>query len=179
MMKRGAAALLLVAFVNTYAFGGIVGFNPGDKIEVDRGETFMIDLSVASAEVEMNFESVDAIVGTDGGITLDSFDWAAFEDRFFDSIVPDTDFYDSGIKFGYFGSPQSPGLVLGTLTATAPDVVGTYEIMVDSERDGGRSGLGATAEPLFGSVVVNVIPEPATCSLLALGALGLIRRRKA
>jgi hypothetical protein len=62
---------------------------------------------------------------------------------------------------------------VGAITLDASGLSpGDYEVFVDSDLDFGTSslGLGTAGEPLFGSAVVRVLPEPATLALLGVGA---------
>ena len=74
---------------------------------------------------------------------------------------------------------------MGTLTVGTEGLdVGEYEVLVDSLRDFDWSVIGLatrtefSTETLSGSALVNVVPEPMTLSLLGLGALALLRRRR-
>lgn len=181
MMKTGAAAMLMVALIGTYAFGGVIEFSPADVV-VNPGDPTVLtmDLIVAESDVNPAYDSLDAIIGVNGGPQLTGFAWGPWGTRFFDLSEDNDDYYDSGWQIGFFGTAQAAGLTLGTLTV---DVTGlpydgmTYDIVINSDIDGGRSGIGAPPDPITALGTVTLVPEPATLSLLALGAVGLIRRR--
>ena len=92
------------------------------------------------------------------------------------------------------GAP-SPVFPLGTLTIdTTGLAVGDHFLYIGDQvargdgpgdplgRDGGFSKIAfnsdGTSEPLMGTGVITVVPEPATLALLGLGAIGFIARRK-
>ena len=68
------------------------------------------------------------------------------------------------------GSPNLGGYVLGTFTANANTQTITQEVF---------NSNGQTAGAQFNAVLVAAVPEPATLSLLGLGAIGLLSRRRA
>ncbi|MGD2109659.1 MAG: PEP-CTERM sorting domain-containing protein [Phycisphaerae bacterium] len=175
-----AASFVLLVFASAHA--GVIGFNP-QEMTIDPSVDpliFTTEMSVAAADVETAFENVDVIVGSDDLELMDfEFPFDVFCFDFSPCWAPDEGTYASGIKIGFFGSPQSVGLVLGTLTVDATGLPnGTYYILVDSNRDGGRSGLGATAEPLFGQAAVHIVPEPGTLALLVFSSALLLRGRR-
>ena len=180
-MKKVAAVLAVVCMCSS-AFGGTIAFTPMD-VTIDPAVdplTFTLDMSVGGTTVGM-MDSVDVFVGSDD-LAITDFEWAPFT-RFFDSSEANTDYYQSGWKFGYFGTAaDSTDFLLGTLTVDATGLApGAYQVMVDAGRDGNRSGItggGVTDLVEMSIASVTIIPEPATISLLALGALALIRRRK-
>jgi hypothetical protein len=61
--------------------------------------------------------------------------------------------------------------------------VGQYEFGVnfdvDSQSTLANFDFTGARDQLFGTGTLNVVPEPAAISLLGLGALALLRRRKA
>ena len=87
-----------------------------------------------------------------------------------------------GNNFNLWTAP----LLVGTLTIdTAGLAEGEYSFGVSSAQETNRLGFGLSAlglgintEPLEGAGFLNVVPEPMTLSLLGLGALALLRRRR-
>ena len=185
-MKK-VAAVLAVVFMCSSAFGGTVAFDPvGGEIDLRTGvTTTTFDVSVATADQVTSFTSVDIIMGSNDGLMLTDFVLDPGFATFFlfnaVDIPASPPVYASDIKAGGFGvAAQSAPILVGTLTVDAAGLaVGDYTIVVDSGQDGGRTkiGLATDIEGLVGSAVVTVIPEPATISLLAFGALAVICRR--
>ncbi len=185
-MKK-VAAVLAAVFMCSSAFGGTVAFDPV-RVEIDPLVSTIgtFDVSVATADQVTSFTSVDIIMGSNDGLALTDFVLdPTFATLFLFNAVDipaNPTVYASDIKAGGFGiAGQSAPILVGTLTFDAAGLdPGDYTIMVDSDVDGGRTkiGLATATEGLFGSAVVTVIPEPATISLLAFGALALICRRK-
>ena len=183
-MRKVAAVLLMVAFVNTHAYGGIVSFDPS-KREVDPstgGTTATFDVSVAT-NGGAGFNSADLLIGSND-LALMSFDYTqealdAFGFFITNPPAPNTSFYADGFSIGGFApGGLASGIILGTLTVDAAGLAaGEYTVMVDSSIDGGFSNLDAS-ESISGFGTVSVVPEPATITLLALAALGFLRRRK-
>jgi hypothetical protein len=79
-----------------------------------------------------------------------------------------------------FGSTVAAGIPLFTFDYTAPAEVGVVSLLMeDAATYGGSFNLaGDEIQIGAGSLLVNVVPEPMTMSLLALGGLGLLRRRR-
>jgi hypothetical protein len=170
------AAITLAAVCSSSAFGGTIEFTP-DTVKYNAGDVVTLDLSIGSSLLT-TFDSVDIIVGSDD-LTITDFEFGAFT-RFFESSAPDTSVYPSGWKFGFFGPASfSEEFHLGTLTVVDPRLFGTYTVLVDAARDGGRStvaGSGFTDGLTGVATVYAGVPEPATLSLLAIGCLAVALR---
>jgi PEP-CTERM motif len=184
MMKKIAASMLVVGLANSFAFGGTIGFDPSAS-SVERGDTIVLTLSVADSGALAGFDSMDVIVGSDT-LTMTGFAWDPSPGfvRFFGDIDDSgSGVYSSDIKFGYFGTGQSTGLIIGTLTVDIPmdAPFGDNFIEVDNSRENPaisqltNAGVGDT---LFGSTTINVVPEPATLALLGIGGLATALRRR-
>lgn len=184
-MKNVAVVSLLIGLVSSTALGGMVGFDPSDTM-IDRNVAppgvFTVDVSIDATSLD-TYNSVDVVFGSDDGLTIMDFTFnTPGVTRFFETLIPDST-YASAIKIGYFGSntdtPSSQ--LLGTLTVDATGLAdGVYNIVVNAETDGGASKLtfSTDVDLLFGGATVNITPEPMTLSLLGLGALALLRRRR-
>lgn len=178
-MKKLAAVLLVIGFTSATALGGVVEFAP-DKLDVPQGESGSFTLTI---EAVADFDSVDMIIGSHD-LIITGF---TYEPGVMDTLIEPPSpagFYPSDLYTGGFNNPgifNAPRTLYGVVTFDVPMGLpdGPYEIKVDSDFDAGISALGTTqgTDFLFGTGVVNV-PEPATLGLLALGALGFIRRRK-
>ena len=188
-MRKFAVVLLVIGFAQVSAFGGIITFDP-DPITINPGDSRVVKLDVFLDQVGVSsFISFDILFGTDDvGLNISSFvfDTAFAATAVFSSITNDNfGIYPDGIKAGFFSSvPITLGVAgptrVGSLTVDTtglPD--GTYQIIVDANRDGPRSFVssGAVNDLLFGTGSI-VIPEPATISLLGLASLALVRRRR-
>ena len=191
-MKKVVAAWMLVACASSHAFGGIVGFNP-PKIEIDLAVSTLgkFSVSVASMTQFSNvFTSFDIVFGSDDvditGFVFDGAIPGIFPLNAIDVPASPTSAwtYDADIGGVSFTGGTSPPFLLGSLTFdTALLAPGTYMIEVDPTMGGAPSELKNSAFPgqselLTGIGTINVIPEPATISLLGLAALVLVRRRK-
>jgi len=173
---------VVVAVSASAAMGGTILFTP-DEVTIDPAvdpTVFTFDLTIGSSSLTM-FDSIDFFMGSDD-LTVTEYDPWCHWDCFFWISFPDTSVYASGWTFGHFGPSRSAeGFWLGWLTVDAAGLPnGTYSVMVDAGRDGGRSSFcgGGECEPLYGLATVHVVPEPATSILLALGALGLACRHR-
>ena len=98
----------------------------------------------------------------------------------FDPTAPDGLQYNGGTE-----TDSDSGLISGTVFNQYIGT-GTYDIDVDVTQwqdFGGVSGIEWAVTPVSASgevtVIYNYIPEPATLGLLSLGALALLRRRRA
>ena len=176
-MKQVRLVGLTILLSTPCTMAGVVSFNPSSYF-MNLGETFTVDVVIESSSLG-SFDAFNLIVGSNGGgVTFDDFAFGNYT-IFFSSSAPDDEFYDAGWQLGSFSFANTAPFLVGTLTMTMVGI-GPYEIMVDSNVDGGRSYLGALVlgEPVMGSVVVYGVPEPATLSLVGLAVFGLIRRRR-
>jgi len=190
-MKKVAAVLALSLVMGMPALAGTITFTPLDGTDVfsnpDLGPTsirFQIGFLDDFSSIGSNFTAIAQHIGVNGGPIVNNGltgnDFAAFFE-FVDlpftltaadpSLAFDSAFLINAIDFGP-GSPL-PFDNVGIVTVEAAGVpLGTF--LLDSV---GEIGAGSN-EAAIGSISFNVVPEPATISLLALGALGLLRRRK-
>jgi hypothetical protein len=176
-MKRFIVALSAAVLFSSSALGGTIDFTPSVVwINPYDPPVYTLELSIGASSLD-EFDSADIIVGSDD-LAITGFEFGDYT-RFFESTGPDTSVYQSGWKFGYFGPLTPPGgFHLGTLTVDISGApIGEYYIVVDADRDGGRSTLagGGVTDPLSG-VAVFMIPEPATLSLLTIGCLTVLFR---
>ena len=186
-MRKFAVVLLVVGFTHVSAFGGIVTFSP-DKPTVDLNVDPFVTLDVFVDQlvgVNNSFQSIDILLGSNG-LDLVSFTFDPGLVFAFSEVTPNPGFgvYASEIKLG--------GFAIGPIAVAGPTLVGSlvvrgleasidnFSVIVDGFNDGDRSVavLGAVRDPLVGTGFVNVIPEPATITLLALASLALVRRRR-
>ncbi len=86
----------------------------------------------------------------------------------------------------YLAGGRSAPLLEATLTIDTTGLAeGEYSFLVSAAEDRNRIGTGLSGlgrgfsfDPLEGAGFLNVVPEPMTLSLLGLGALALLRRRR-
>ncbi len=203
-MRTGAVSILVIAFAATSAFGGMVTLGPG-TVDINPGDDAVFQVSVGSTTAA-NFEAVFALFGTlDPSFTLSFAYDPGFEGSATLPVPTPMRYfiYDAGggIDLGVGGNNTiAPGwsapLTMGTLTvgtAGAGLVAGdTREILVDFNTETQfPAGVGLSGvlpfggqpfvddEPLVGGIgIINVVPEPATLALLALGGLAVLRRRR-
>ncbi len=182
-MKRFAGVVFAVVFASSYALGGTVSFDPS-KHSVEAGTQVDFELTISDSGSLDSFQTVAIVVGSNDGLVLTEFVWAEITP--FPNIVYPVSAspkYMSGVVFGFgnFFTGYTAPLTIGTLSVDTNDLpIGTYEVVISSDNDGGQSGLaeGTLTEPLFGIGTINIIPEPATISLLGLAALCVTRWRR-
>ena len=181
-MKKVAAILVGVVFLNSYAFAGLVSFDP-EKASVLPGEAAVFGVTLVS-ETLGDIQGADVVLGSDDvpfGFQY-SDEWTSAMGNV--SAITPLGIFPFDLFVGG-NNPLEPiglsSILLGTVTAdtTGLAVGQQYSIFVDSSRDGFSSiGLGTTFDPISGTGLINVVPEPVTLSLLGLGALALLRRRR-
>ncbi len=191
-MKKFAAVLTMVAFCGTAAFGGTVDFSAG-TFDLTAPADVNMDVTLSMNNGTDLFDFADIIIGSND-VTLGAFTYASPNP--FGSNGPITRdpmaVYASELWVGGTDSNippvVGPRALLGTLTINAADIQGTgtpvggtLTVMVDPAQDFGISAIGGGGnnEALSGIGTITVVPEPAMLTLMGLGALGLIRRRKA
>ena len=184
MMRIIAASLLVCALTTSATHAGTVIFEP-PELTLHPGDGGSFDVSVATDEMTA-FDAISAIFAIDGGLRIDGF----AIDPDFESLIPFQPFVEpwvfgpprpDGIWIGAFLGEPHPGGPVATVDIVVEEYapVGDYRIFVDGELDGlSELALGAASEHLFGQAIVHVVPEPATVTLMGLGALCLLRRRR-
>ncbi len=187
-MKTVLFSLGAMALVCSSTLAGIVRFDPPNAV-IDRTSdetTAVFDLSIKSAFATIG--SVDMVVGSE---TLLVNSWTPPPNWYLPfcydcpPLPEPADIYPSDLRFGAFTFvPQATPFSFGSLTVRLPDLLspGTYEVIVDAVRDANRSKLAGGSippgqiEPLFGSVTLTVIPEPATFVLTAIALAACLPR---
>lgn len=184
-MKKVAVGGLMVALANSYAFGGIVEFSEGAVFDITAPAPVMLNVDVAGAA---SFNSIDITIGSNDvpitGFTLDD-EWTGAFATAFDPAFNVIGAFTFDVWFAATtGSSATvgPNLRAGVITVdprelglSEADLGRELQLIVDFDQDfTSRAG----SDNFFGIGTVTVVPEPATISLLALAAIGLIRRRK-
>jgi len=194
-MRKFAALLTAVGLSATSALAATVSFAPSplgsETVNVaDLPTDVKFDLVVGGINQIVGplggVSSLDIVVGSEGPLTINGFlyspTWTA--GALLPPPVPGPfGSYPSDLYFGgaqqLATRPGGPLFNLGTLTVGVPagTAPGSYFFKVDNAVDQFSFLNGDDA--LNGIGTIQVVPEPATLGLLALGALGLIRRRLA
>ena len=184
-MKKIAAVLALSLMIGVSAQAGTITFTPQGPTELGGGGPTSVDFIVGfqndfGADFDNGFTAAAVDIGVNGGPTVSFVFDAGFLAAFQLSSPDPSTVFDSAFLLNAF-SFTAGGLLpfenVGTLTVSVDesrDADGLYEV----QAIGTIANAGAVSADVFGNASFSVVPEPATISLLALGALGLLRRRK-
>ncbi len=192
MLKRSLMILGLVGMISTAASADFLLTYESD-VDVDPGNGDIIDInenSSATISIYAWPDTTSQLAGTgfnfnganDGGvlafdtISLSDFAWdpATFGNPnvwFIDNALPQP----RGANFVGAATIPAEGLLLATLQVTSGADLGQSDVTTSPEFFDENLGPANSAN---GSFSVNVVPEPATLALLAIGGLATIRRRR-
>jgi hypothetical protein len=171
-MKKLLAVLLILS-VASVASATMITFAPQDPITLVKSDVIAIDIISDGGLI-----SADLVVKVTGPGTIVDVAAQGWDPAL--SFAPD---------FRGEGDGSSVALGYGTF-ATSPAVVATIWFHCDGEglvlldlmpgqNFGGSWDAGFNAAEIAGTLEIIQVPEPMTMSLLGLGGLALIRRRRA
>lgn len=191
-MRKVATSLAVLAFA-TSSWAGTVDFLPG-AANVLPGDTATFNVVVSSSELA-TFDTVFLVIGSDVPRDLDMTYAPSFVDLTtvdpgapapFGIYAPDRDVAFGGNRFA---TPafQAP-LLIGTLSIDTTGLLegSSYDIWVSTSREENDLGFSLTAlalgtgasEGLEGAATLNIVPEPATLMMLAMGGMAVAYRRR-
>jgi PEP-CTERM motif-containing protein len=181
MLKRSLFALTMFGVLSTGAFAdSLVTYESADDLaNLAPGASASVDIVLSNLDGDTTqFAGGGFAFAGDSGLGLIDFSWA------------DVPFADGNTWFATGGlSPEAvrffagevipaDGLLLGTLSFTAPNDLGDYVQQTNPTNFTDQSLGAITLAAGSGSFGVSVVPEPATLALLAFGGLTAIRRRR-
>lgn len=162
---------------------GIVSFTP-ETTEIVLGvDDPIVEIDVTLASVDsLQFDAFDIVIGTHSGAEIVSISLSLemiYQQACKWGCYP-AGIYPSDLALGAFGflGLYTP-FPIGTLTVDTSGLgPGTYEILVDADFDGRSLAVyGLETEPLYGVGTIQIIPEPTSLTLLALGCFAIKRLR--
>lgn len=198
-MRKLVAFLAAAGLSATSALAATVTFapNPGGSDTVNMSalpQTVNFDVTIGLGTTATML-SIDAVYGSSGPLTMNGFVYNPdLNGRTVGLPIPPapigipgytSDLYTNAslntnpLAGGNPANARPLPYLFGTLAVGVPGglTAGDYTFGINSVFDE-FSGLNGV-DSLIGAGTVHVVPEPATLGLLALGALGLIRRRLA
>lgn len=180
-MKKIMVTFLAVALMSSFASAALIAPQINGQvvteITLQPSDTIEIDLIT-----DVGLYGIDAIVDIEGPGSLDltgntaqasaGYGWDA-------SLSFDPAVLPTGVEFGYgnFSGNNGPIVLPLIFHCDGPgDVLLTFR---NGTAFGGTSDFSFGSVPIEGQILIHQIPEPMTLSLLGLGGLGLLRRRRA
>ncbi len=188
MSGRRATRLIVLLCLAGAAEGGTVVFSPPILVVNPSANPLATAVVHVSAEEIDVFGAVDLLFLSDD-LPLSAFDYGEDFVTATSLRAPptttglDVDFAEHYLYVGGLLNAPVSSILVGTLTVDASGLApGDYSVSVDPELDGGLSALtlGAESEPLVGSAIVRVVPEPNALVITAigLGAFAAANRRR-